>query len=88
MVRPVASDTNKAIALAFAASVTKITQDAEDIVARCGRCGIFSALRDVFPQTVRDHCLGVRDGVSEMEFNKLLQVLKQYARLFPFTAHL
>ncbi len=76
MVRPVASDLNKAVALAFAASVTKITQDTDDTVARCGRCGLFSALRDVYPQTVRAEHLGARDGISEMEFNKTLQVVK------------
>jgi hypothetical protein len=84
MVRPVASDTNKAIALTFAASVTQVTQDTDDTVARNGCCGLFSALRDVYPQTVRDELSAVRDGISEMEFNKTLQVLEQLAVGLPF----
>ncbi len=76
MVRPAASDINKAVALTFAPSVTQITQDPADTVARCGRCSLYSALRDVYPQTVRDGLSGVRDGVSEMEFNKTLQVVR------------
>lgn len=83
MVRPVASDTNKAIALTFAAATTQITRDTDDIVARNGRCGLFSALRDVYPQTVRDEHSGVRDGVSEMEFNKTLQVPQAACSLLP-----
>ena len=74
MVRPAASDINKSIALTFATSITQITHDTADIVARCGRCGIFSALSDVYPHIVRDGLSGVRDGVSEVEFNKTLQV--------------
>ncbi len=75
MVRPVASDINKAIALTFAASVTQFTHDNADIMARCGRCGLFSALRSIYPQTVRDEHSGARDGISEMELNKTLQVV-------------
>jgi hypothetical protein len=74
MVRPAASDVNKSIALTFAASITQITHNTADIVARCGRCGLFSALSDVYPQIVRDGLSGVRDGISEVEFNKTLQV--------------
>ena len=88
MVRPVASDVNKAIALTFAASVTQITRDTVDTVARNGHCGLFSALKDVYPQTVRDEISGVRDGVSEMEFNKTLQVVGQHAVDFLFETHL
>jgi hypothetical protein len=76
MVRPVASDTNKAIALTFTACISRTTQDTTDFVARCGRCGLFSALRDVYPQIVRDGLSGARDGISEMEFNKTLQVIR------------
>jgi hypothetical protein len=85
MVRPVASDVNKAVALTFAASVTQITEDTADIIARCGRCGLFSALKEVYPQTVRDELSGVRDGISEMEFNKTLQVVKRLAILQPLS---
>ena len=74
MVRPTASAINKSIAFTFAASITQITQNAKDVVARCGRCGLFSALSDVYPHIVRDGLSGVRDGVSEVEFNKTLQV--------------
>ena len=87
MVRPVASDVNKAIALTFAASVTQITRDTVDTVARNGHCGLFSALKDVYPQTVRDEISGVRDGVSEMEYNKTLQVVDQRAIDFLFKTH-
>jgi hypothetical protein len=76
MVRPVAYDLNKAVAVSFAATITKTTQETTDLVARCGRCGLFSALRDVYPQTTRNEFSGIRDGVSEMEFNKSLQVVK------------
>jgi hypothetical protein len=88
MVRPVGSDVNKAIALAFAASVTRITRDTDDTVARNGHCGLFSALRDVYPKTVRDEISGVRDGVSEMEFNKTLQVFHRRAVDFLFETHM
>jgi hypothetical protein len=79
MVRPVASETNKAIALSFTTAVTQITHETVDVVARCGRCGLFSALSEVYPHTVREKLSGVRDGVSEMEFNKTLQVIEQPA---------
>ena len=88
MVRPVASELNRLIALAFAASVTQITRDTIDTVARNGHCGLFSALRDVYPKAVRDELSGVRDGVSEMEFNKTLQVVGQHAVDFLFETHL
>ncbi len=84
MVRPVASELNRAIALTFAASVTQITRDTVDTVARNGRCGLFSALKDVYPQTIRDELSGVRDGVSEMEFNKTLQVQSREQRAVDF----
>jgi hypothetical protein len=75
--------------LAFATSVTRITRDTVDTVARNGHCGLFSALKDVYPQTVRDDISGVRDGVSEMEFNKTLQVQirEQRAVHFLFKTH-
>ena len=58
-----------------------------DTVARNGHSGLFSALRDVYPQTVRDELSRVRDGVSEMEFNKTLQVVHQRAVDFLFKTH-
>ncbi len=84
MVRPVGSDVNKAISLYFAASITKFTDNYADIVARCGRCGLFSALSSIYPQTVRDGYFGSRDGISEMEFNKILQVVKKFTTAFIF----
>ncbi len=85
MVRPAASDLNKSIALTFAVSITQITQDESNIVARCGRCGLFSALSDVYPHIVRDGLSGIRDGISEAEFNKTLQVAMRLEA--DFSAH-
>ncbi len=71
MGRPTASETNKVAAVACARILTRFTGDAEDIVARCGECGLYSALEETFPLIVR---AGARDGVSEVELNKALQV--------------
>jgi hypothetical protein len=57
--------------LALARILTRFTGDAYDIVARCGVCGVYSAVGEVFPRIVR---AGARDGVSEVELNKVLQV--------------
>jgi hypothetical protein len=51
--------------------LTRFTGDADDIVARCGVCGLYSAVEEVITQIVR---AGARDGVSEVELNKVLQV--------------
>ena len=71
MGRPTASDTNRRAALALARMLTRLTGDADDIVARCGECGLHSAVQEVFPQIVRARA---RDGISEVELNKVLQV--------------
>ena len=72
MGRPTASDTNRRAALALARVLTRLTGNADDVVARCGECGLYSAVGEVFPQIVR---AGARDGVSEVELNKTLQVV-------------
>ena len=64
------------IALTFAKAITRHTGDAEDLIARCGRCCLFSTLQEMFPLATRSGPDGHKDGVSEVEFNKLLQVLK------------
>ena len=74
MGRPTGSPTNRHIALEFAQAVTRHTGDAEDLLARCGRCCLFATLQEMFPSVVRDGSGGGRDGLSEVEFNKLLQV--------------
>ena len=74
MGRPSASESNKLIALALAKAITRQTNDTEDSLARCGRCSLFATLQEIFPHTVRDSCTGERDGISEVEFNKILQV--------------
>ncbi len=71
MGRPAASDTHRKAALALARILTRLTGDADDIVARCGECELYSAVQEVFPQIVR---AGARDGISEVERNKVLQV--------------
>ena len=77
MVRPTGSPSNRQIALEFARLATRSTGDDEDMVARCGRCSLFSALQEMFPAVVRDKSGGDHDGVSQIEFNKTLQVRSQ-----------
>ena len=74
MVRPSASAENKLIAIEFAKTVTCKTDNPEDFLARCGRCSLFSTLQEMFPQIVRDGECTARDGLTEVEFNKALQV--------------
>ena len=73
MVRPTGSPINRRLALEFAKLVTRHTGNDDDLVARCGRCSLFSTLQEIFPSVVRDESGGARDGLSEVEFNKLLQ---------------
>ncbi len=61
-------------ALAFASIVTKQTMHHEDLLARCGRCSLFATLQEMFPHIIREASSGDRDGISEVEFNKSLQV--------------
>ncbi len=74
MGRPCASKENKRAALAFASIVTKQTMDHDDLLARCGRCSLFAALQEMYPHIIREADTGDRDGISEVEFNKFLQV--------------
>ena len=74
MGRPAASEENKVIAVAFARIVTIHTTNADDIVARCGSCSIYALLKHACPAIVRDERNGPRDGITEVEFNKALQV--------------
>jgi hypothetical protein len=78
MGRPCASPENKMAALAFATMTTQHSSDPDDLLARCGRCSLFATLQDMFPHIVRVADIGERDGISEVEFNKLLQVLLHY----------
>ncbi len=64
-------------ALAFANIVTQHSCDPDDLLARCGRCSLFATLQDMFPHIIREADSGERDGISEVEFNKLLQVLRR-----------
>ena len=75
MGRPAASQENKAIAVAFANLVTRQTDSHDDVVARSGRCSIFSVLKGSCPAIIRDGADGPRDGITEVEFNKALQVI-------------
>jgi hypothetical protein len=72
MGRPSASEANKSFALEFAKLVTQRSDNPDDLVARCGQCSIFSALRDVCPDLIRD--AANREGLTEIEYNKMLQV--------------
>ena len=74
MGRPTASEANKYVAVAFARLMIEQTGKAEDVVARCGFCSVFALLKCSYPIVVRDGTVVPRDGVSEAEFNKLLQV--------------
>ena len=77
MGRPSASTENKTIAIEFAKAVTRYTGDQKDLLARCGRCSLFSSLQEMFPQVVRNATKSqnfAQDGLTEVEFNKLLQV--------------
>ena len=74
MGRPVASERNKYVAVAFAKLMMEQTNNADDIVARCGLCSVYALLKCACPTVVREGNIGPRDGVSEVEFNKALQV--------------
>ena len=74
MGRPCASQQNKMAALAFAKIITKQTMDHQDLLARCGRCSLFATLQEMYPHIIREADAGDRDGISEVEFNKILQV--------------
>ena len=73
MGRPAASLHNKRFALGVASLVTIATDDSKDTVARCGTCSIFALVNRVCPAIIRGND-GPRDGLTEMELNKALQV--------------
>ena len=83
MGRPSASAENKVIAIEFAKAVTRKTSDPKDLLARCGRCSLFSVFQEMFPQIVRDGTSSARHGLTEVEFNKLLQVLENLTTALP-----
>ncbi len=72
MGRPSATTLHKMMATAFAKIVTKETCDIDDFVARCGKLSLYSAFVEIFPQLVRSEVN--KEGISEVEFNKTLQV--------------
>jgi hypothetical protein len=75
MGRPTASKENKQFAVAVAKLVTMETGSPMDMIARSGQCSLYHFLKGQFPWIVRDGHFGVRDGVSEVELNKTLQVI-------------
>ncbi len=85
MVRPTPSDTNKRVALAFAKAVTRTTNKIFDMVARRGPSSLFSALKEIYPEVVYCGPPYPRDGVSEMVFNKTLQVFNPFVdKKYPY----
>ena len=65
----------------MACLVTAETDNPNDTVARCGPYSIFALMKQACPAIVRDAASGPRDGLSEVELNKALQVcLPQFLR--------
>jgi hypothetical protein len=83
MGRPAASEANKNLAVAIALTVTRDTTSKHDTVARGGICSIYALFKLLRPGAVRENSLGPRDGISEVEFNKALQVYFQLYAQFP-----
>jgi hypothetical protein len=80
MGRPAASDANKRLAVEFANLVTVRKEVASSTIARCGRYSIYAIFRSIIPNVARDMDKGPRDGISEVEFNKVLQVFIRIRR--------
>lgn len=74
MGRPAASEANKQLSVLFANLITCRSDSRGSTIARCGKCSIYALFKSVIPDAVRDLQTGTRDGVSEVEFNKVLQV--------------
>ena len=74
MGRPAASEANKIFAVDISKLVTRSTEKAQDTIARCGTCSIYALVKLIRPQVLREYEKGPRDGISEVEFNKTLQV--------------
>ncbi len=79
MGRPAASKENKKLAVAIAVMVTRKTDQTgspDDTIARSGKCSIYALLNLLIPNIIRSTDSGIRDGISEVEFNKALQVCR------------
>ena len=76
MGRPAVSPANKKIAVSIALMVTRKTDNPSDTIARSGKCSIFTLLKILSPSIIRENKEGPRDGITEIEFNKALQVFK------------
>ncbi len=74
MGRPAASPANKKLAVSIALMVTRQTDKSSDTIARGGMCSIFELLKSVSPTITRQNNEGPRDGITEIELNKALQV--------------
>jgi hypothetical protein len=86
MGRPAASEVNKNLAVEMALIVTRISISSNDMIARSGKCSVYALFKTLCPGIVRESNFGPRDGISEVEFNKALQVciLLQQRQLFWF----
>mmetsp|Transcript_40975 Transcript_40975/g.82471 ORF Transcript_40975/g.82471 Transcript_40975/m.82471 type:complete len:253 (+) Transcript_40975:23-781(+) len=69
-----ASKDNRALLVQFAFACTKQTGHPSDFVARSGSYSIFSALAQCCPAAVRTDLDGARDGISDSEGRKELQL--------------
>jgi hypothetical protein len=77
MGRPAVSTANKRLAVSIALMLTRQTDNPSDTIARCGKCSIFALLKVLSPTIIRENNSGPRDGISEVELNKALQVCKE-----------
>jgi len=57
----------------FATACTYGTESSKDLIARSGNFSVFTALQRCCPSAVRVAVDSPRDGISEHEFNKLMQ---------------
>ena len=67
------------MALAYAKSVTIQTGDPDDLLPRSGNCSLFCILQEMHPQIVRNGFDGQRNGISEVELDKSLEVCPKYS---------
>eukprot|EP00961_Rhodomonas_salina_P147836 1989860-Rhodomonas_salina.1 len=73
MGRPRGSFQNKQLALEFAETVTVASDSPASKVARAGSYSIFEVFAQCCPWAVRFHGGGALDGLTILEFNKLLE---------------
>jgi hypothetical protein len=78
MGRPAACPAHRKMAVDFASVVTRRSENPHDTIARSGTCSIFALFRFFRPAAVRLEFGGPRNGISEVEFNKELQVSRSY----------